>query len=94
MITRVTLGLFLSDSNMRFQAHFVNFTLMFSISFICPFNAFSVTMAENSTISIFAHFFAVKGTMFRFSCPYTSPQYGKVECGICTINDINCTLIF
>jgi hypothetical protein len=32
--------------------------------------------------------------MFRFSCPHTSPQNGKAERGIRSINDIIRTLLF
>jgi hypothetical protein len=34
------------------------------------------------------------GVIFRFLCPHTSPQNGKAEHGICTINDIMHTLLF
>jgi hypothetical protein len=39
-------------------------------------------------------FFAAKGIVFRFSCPHTSPQNGKAEQGIRSINDIIHTLLF
>jgi hypothetical protein len=33
-------------------------------------------------------FLLSKGAQLRMSCPYTSPQNGKVECIICTINNV------
>jgi hypothetical protein len=37
---------------------------------------------------------AAHGILLHFSCPYTSPQNGKAERIIRTINDIVCTLLF
>jgi transposase InsO family protein len=39
-------------------------------------------------------FFNSHGIVFRLSCPHTSPQNGKAERNIHTINDIMCTLLF
>src|SRR4051812_28857804 len=38
-------------------------------------------------------FFLSKGTLLRFSCPYTSPQNGKAERSLRSINDILRTLL-
>jgi histone deacetylase 1/2 len=38
-------------------------------------------------------FFLQHGTLLRFSCPYTSPQNGKAERSLCSINDIIRTLL-
>jgi histone deacetylase 1/2 len=40
------------------------------------------------------NFFLSQGILFRFSCPYTSPQNGKAECSLRSINDILRTLLF
>jgi hypothetical protein len=39
------------------------------------------------------NFFLSQGILFCFSCPYTSPQNGKAECSLRTINDILRTLL-
>jgi histone deacetylase 1/2 len=39
------------------------------------------------------NFFLSQGILFRFSCPYTSPQNGKAERSLRTINDILRTLL-
>jgi hypothetical protein len=39
-------------------------------------------------------FFSTKGIVFRFSCPHTSPQNGKAERGLPSINNILRTLLF
>jgi transposase InsO family protein len=39
-------------------------------------------------------FFSSKGIVFHLSFPHSSPQNGKAERGIRTINDIMCTLLF
>jgi transposase InsO family protein len=46
---------------------------------------------DNSTIR---SFFFSKGIVFHMSCPHSSPQNGKAEHGIHTINDITRTLLF
>jgi hypothetical protein len=43
---------------------------------------------------VLCSFFTAKGSVFRFSCPRTSPQNGKAECGIRSINNIMRTLLF
>jgi hypothetical protein len=39
-------------------------------------------------------FFLTHDMQLQMSCPYTSPQNGKAECMLCTINNIVCTLLF
>jgi histone deacetylase 1/2 len=39
------------------------------------------------------NFFLSQGILFRFSCPFTSPQNGKAEHSLCSINDILRTLL-
>jgi hypothetical protein len=39
-------------------------------------------------------FFATKGILLRMSCPYTSPQNGKDECILRTIDNMLCSLLF
>jgi hypothetical protein len=39
-------------------------------------------------------FFTTKGILLRMSCPYTSPQNGKAECILCTINNMLRSLLF
>lgn len=43
--------------------------------------------------AIFQKLCELNGMSFRFSCPHTSHQNGKVERKICTINNIVCTLL-
>jgi hypothetical protein len=39
-------------------------------------------------------FFTTKGVLLQMSCPYTSPQNGKAECILRTINNMLCSLLF
>jgi hypothetical protein len=45
---------------------------------------------DNSSTRIFL---LLNGTQLRMSCPYTSPQHGKVERIICSINNVIRTLL-
>jgi hypothetical protein len=38
-------------------------------------------------------FLLLNGTQLQMSCPYTSPQNGKVERIICSVNNVICTLL-
>jgi histone deacetylase 1/2 len=44
--------------------------------------------------STFVEFLARNGIHLRMSCPYTSPQNGKAERALRTLNDITRTLLF
>jgi hypothetical protein len=39
-------------------------------------------------------FFTTRGVVLRMSCPYTSPQNGKVERTLCTLNNMIRSLLF
>jgi hypothetical protein len=45
---------------------------------------------DNSSTRIFL---LSNGTQLRMSCPYTSPQHGKAERIICSVNNVICTLL-
>jgi histone deacetylase 1/2 len=50
-------------------------------------------MENNLIITKIKISFFPKAYSFVFSCPYTSPQNGKAECSLCSINDILRTLL-
>lgn len=49
----------------------------------------STKFINNATTS----FLCCLGISLHLSCPHTSPQNGKAECMLCTINNMLCTLL-
>ena len=91
MISLTLCGLFLFGTN---PTH-VMFLLISS-----PMRALNLTLSlqtDNGTEfvnSTLVEFLARHGIHLRMSCPYTSPQNGKAERALRTLNDITRTLLF
>ncbi|KAJ9539042.1 LOW QUALITY PROTEIN: hypothetical protein OSB04_031775 [Centaurea solstitialis] len=67
---------------------FCNFTLISKHKFIIKIKSFQCDNGRECDNSQFHYLCSKHGMQLRLSCPYTSPQHGKVECMIRTINNI------
>jgi hypothetical protein len=81
--------------NLKFDtfATFSNFLLMLLLQFNSTVKVIQCDSGREFDNSSTRTFLLSKGTQMRMSCPYTSPQNGKYEHIICSINNIICKLL-
>ena len=72
----------------------INFFAYARTQFNLPIVSLQTDNGTEFVNSTLVEFLARNGTHLRMSCPYTSPQNGKAERIICTINDVVRTLLF
>jgi histone deacetylase 1/2 len=72
----------------------INFAAYARTQFNLPIVAVQTDNGTEFVNSTLVEFLARHGTHLRLSCPYTSPQNGKAERAIRTLNDITRTLLF
>jgi hypothetical protein len=65
-----------------------------STQFGCTVKAIQCDNGREFDNSSTRTFLLMKGALLQMSCPYTSPQNGKAECIIRSINNVICTLLF
>jgi hypothetical protein len=72
---------------------FINFKTYVNTHFFLPIKFIQCDNGKEFNNFANRNFFLQHGILLRFSCPYTSPQNGKVERSLCIINDIIRTLL-
>jgi histone deacetylase 1/2 len=72
---------------------FLNFQHYVSAHFLLPIRFIQTDNGREFNNYANRNFFLQHGILFRFSCPYTSPQNGKAERVLRTINDIIRTML-
>jgi hypothetical protein len=71
-----------------------NFFVYVSTQFGCTMKTIQCDNGCEFDNSSTCTFLLTKGALLQMSCPYTSPQNGKVERIICSINNVLRTLLF
>ena len=72
---------------------FLNFQRYVAVHFLLPIRFIQCDNGREFDNHKNRNFFLQHGILLRFSCPYTSPQNGKAERSLRTINDIVRTLL-
>ena len=72
---------------------FLNFQRYVAVHFLLPIRFIQCDNGREFDNHKNRNFFLQHGILLRFSCPYTSPQNGKAERSLRTINDIVQTLL-
>ena len=72
---------------------FLNFQRYVSVHFFLPIRFIQCDNGREFDNFKNQNFFLQYGILLRFSCPYTSPQNGKAERSLRTLNDIIRTLL-
>ena len=72
---------------------FLNFQRYVSVHFLLPIRFIQCDNGREFDNFKNRNFFLQYGILLRFSCPYTSPQNGKAERSLRTLNDITRTLL-
>ena len=86
-------GLFLYVTNPTFTIYFLIFSAMSRFTFFLPIRFIQCDNGREFDNFKNRNFFLQYGILLRLSCPYTSPQNGKAERSLRTLNDITRTLL-
>jgi hypothetical protein len=94
MITPILCGPFLYVLNLKFFFTLSIFFAYVSTQFGRTIKAIQCDNGREFDNASSRAFFATKGVLLWMSFPYTSPQNGKTECILCTINNMLHSLLF
>jgi hypothetical protein len=93
MITLILCGFFLCTLNLTLFPHCQFFTFV-STQFGRTIKAVQCDNGHEFDNASSRAFFAPSGVVLWMSYPYTSLQNDKAECSLCTINNVQCFLLF
>ena len=93
MIILITYGRFLFVPSRMLTQFFLIFYNMLLCTSAFPYAFIQCDNGREFDNASNRNFFLSIGTFLRFSCPYTSPQNGKAEWSLRSINDILRTLL-
>jgi hypothetical protein len=88
MILLIFYGLFQSQTNHKYIPFFLQYHAYIKTQFERKIKCFQCDNGKEYDNALFHKFCEVNGMSFRFSCSHTTPQNGKAERKIRTINNI------